>query len=94
MGPFVGTVETLCGTLLILGLLTRLSTLPLLVVIAVAIARTKLPMLLAGNFWGMLHDGRADYSMLMGLLFLLMVGPGPLSVDRYLATNIARQESY
>lgn len=69
MAPFVGTIEILCGTLLILGLLTRFSSLPLLIVIAVAIASTKVPILLAGNAWGMLDEGRADYSMLMGLLF-------------------------
>lgn len=81
MAPSVGAVEMLCGCLLVLGLLTRLSTVPLLAVISVAIASTKLPMLVAGNVWGMAHEARAGYSMLMGLLFLLIVGPGPLSID-------------
>src|ERR1700691_6714662 len=30
-GPFVGVVETVCGTLLILGLLTRLASIPLVI---------------------------------------------------------------
>jgi putative oxidoreductase len=82
MAPFVGALEILCGSLLIFGLLTRLATIPLLAVILVAIAATKLPMLRAGNVWRMAHEARADYSMLLGLLFLLIVGSGPLSIDR------------
>ena len=89
MAPFVGAIEILCGSLPVLGLLTRLATIPLLSVISVAIASTKLPMLFAGNLWGMAHEARADYSMLMGLLFLLVVGPGPLSIDCYLTQNLA-----
>lgn len=89
MASFVGAIEILCGSLLVIGLLSRLTTIPLLAVISVAIATTKLPMLFAGNFWGMAHEARADYSMLMGLLFLLIVGPGPLSMDHYLTKNFA-----
>ncbi|MGI8958163.1 MAG: DoxX family protein [Bryobacteraceae bacterium] len=89
MAPFVGVVEILCGSLVMLGLLSRFATVPLLAVISVAIATTKLPMLFAGNFWSMAHEARADYSMLMGLLFLLVVGSGPLSVDHYLTKNFA-----
>jgi len=31
MGPFVGTVETVCGSLIILGPLTRLAAIPLII---------------------------------------------------------------
>lgn len=89
LAPFVGAIEILCGSLLVLGLLTRLATVPLLAVISVAIASTKLPILFAGNLWGMAHEARTDYSMLMGLLFLLIVGPGPVSVDYYLTKHPA-----
>src|SRR5208337_5674324 len=44
MAPFVGTVEIVCGTLLLIGLLTRLATIPLLIDISVATLTTKLPM--------------------------------------------------
>ena len=37
MGPFVGVVEIVCGSLLLIGVVTRLATVPLLVDIAVAI---------------------------------------------------------
>jgi uncharacterized membrane protein YphA (DoxX/SURF4 family) len=43
MAPFVGTVEIVCGTLLIVGLFTSLASVPLLGVISVAIATTKAP---------------------------------------------------
>ncbi len=81
MAPFVGSVEIVCGTLLLLGLFTRLAALPLLAVILVAIATTKLPMLAKTGTWSMLHEARADFSMLLGLVFLLITGPGLLSLD-------------
>jgi uncharacterized membrane protein YphA (DoxX/SURF4 family) len=42
MGPFVGVVEIVCGTLLLVGLLARLDTIPLLVDICVAWYSTKI----------------------------------------------------
>ena len=42
MAPFVGVVEILCGTLLLIGFLTRLATVPLLIDIAVALYSTKI----------------------------------------------------
>ena len=81
--PFVGFVEIFCGALLIIGVLTRLATLPLLAVILTAIGTTKIPELFHVNqgVWFMLHDARTDFSMLLGLIFLLIVGPGPLSIS-------------
>jgi uncharacterized membrane protein YphA (DoxX/SURF4 family) len=81
MAPFVGTVEIACGTLLLIGLLTRLAAVPLLGVILVAIATTKIPMLAKSGVWAMLHEARTDFSMLLGLVFLLITGGGTLSVD-------------
>ena len=94
MGPFVGGVEVICGGLVILGLLTRLAAIPLIINISMAIVSTKIPMLLGHAFWGftlaklprygflsMMHEARTDFSMLLGLLFLLIVGGGAWSVD-------------
>lgn len=93
-GPFVGGVEILFGSLLILGWYTRLSCIPLLINIGVAILATKIPILLGqgfwgfslptteyGGIWGMLHAGRTDWCMLVGTFYLLLVGAGPWSVD-------------
>jgi uncharacterized membrane protein YphA (DoxX/SURF4 family) len=66
------------------GLLTRLVCVPLLIDISLAIILTKLRELRAGGFmgvsgfWGMAHDARADWSMLFGLLFILIAGPSPM----------------
>jgi putative oxidoreductase len=81
MAPLVGTVEIVCGTLVLLGLFTRLSAIPLLGVILVAIATTKLPMIAKTGMWSMLHEARTDFSMLLGLVFLLITGAGTWSLD-------------
>ncbi len=94
MGPFVGVVEIVCGSLLILGLLTRLAAVPLFINISVAILSTKVPILLGHGywmftlpklarygFWSMMHEARTDLSMWMGLAFLLIVGAGSISLD-------------
>jgi uncharacterized membrane protein YphA (DoxX/SURF4 family) len=79
--PFVGVVEIICGTLLIIGFITRLAAILLLIDISVAIATTKIPMLSRAGFWSTVHEARTDYCMLLGLVFLLLVGSGPLSID-------------
>jgi len=79
--PLVGVVEIVCGTLLIIGFITRLAAIPLLIDISVAIATTKIPMLARAGFWSTVHEARTDYCMLLGLVFLLLVGSGPLSID-------------
>jgi putative oxidoreductase len=85
MAPFVGVVEIVCGFLILIGLLTRLASIPLLINISVAIATTKIPILLRSGFWPMEAEARTDYSMLMGLLFLLLAGAGSWSMDARLA---------
>jgi uncharacterized membrane protein YphA (DoxX/SURF4 family) len=81
MAPFVGTVEIVCGTLLLFGLFTRLAAIPLLGVISVAIATTKIPMVARTGMWSMLHEARTDFSMVLGLVCLLITGAGSLSLD-------------
>jgi putative oxidoreductase len=81
MAPFVGLVEIVCGTLLLVGLFTPLAAIPLLIDMAVAIATTKIPMLAKTSVWAMLHEARVDFSMVLGLVFLLITGAGTLSMD-------------
>lgn len=92
MAPFVGVVEIVFGALILLGLLTRLSAIPLLIDISVAIATTKVPMLLDKGFWSAAHEARTDVSMLLGLIFLLIVGAGPWSADARLFRPSSRRE--
>jgi putative oxidoreductase len=79
--PFVGIVEIVCGALLLFGFLTRLASIPLLIVIAVAILTTKVPMLAKSGVWAAMHEGRTDFCMVLGLCFLLISGSGLLSLD-------------
>jgi uncharacterized membrane protein YphA (DoxX/SURF4 family) len=91
LAPLVGGTEIVFGALLLLGLGTRLATLPLLAVIGTALVTTKIPILLNKGFWFMAHEGRTDYAMLMGLLFLLIAGAGRWSLDARIAdTKAAR----
>jgi len=98
LGPFVGCVEIVCGLLIILGLLTRLAAIPLIVIMIVALVSTKLPILLGQDvwifhlasdikrtgFWSAMHEARADLTMLLGCIYLLMVGAGRWSLDTVL----------
>jgi uncharacterized membrane protein YphA (DoxX/SURF4 family) len=79
LAPFVGCVEILGGILLLLGLFTRVACVPLLINMSVAIYSTKLATI--HEFWKLAHEARTDYCMILGLLFLCIVGPGPLSLD-------------
>lgn len=81
VAPFVGVVEIVCGALIILGLLTRLAAIPLIIDMLVAISTTKIPMLFKSGFWAMAHEARTDWAMLLGSIFLLIVGAGMWSLD-------------
>ena len=79
--PFVGVVEIACGTMLILGLYTRLASIPLLINILVAFYSTKVPIFIHQGFWNAMHEGRTDFCMVCGLIFLLITGAGRFSID-------------
>lgn len=94
MGPFVGMVEIVCGTLIVLGFLTRFAVMPLIIVMIVAIITTKIPIFLGHDFWlfqapemarygfwSMAHEARNDFAMLIGAFYLLINGAGRWSID-------------
>lgn len=94
----VGTVEMICGALLLVGLLTRVAAIPLIVVMLGAIVTTKIPIFLGrdlGPFvvreldrYGLLsmaHESRTDWAMLLGAIFLAIVGAGAWSLDAWFA---------
>jgi len=93
MAPFVGVVEIVCGTLILLGFFTQLAAIPLIIDMLVAISTTKIPMLLAMGFWAMAHEARVDWSMLLGSGFLLIVGGGRWSLDALVARRRGVPES-
>ena len=99
VGPFVGVVELICGALIVIGLFTRLAAIPLIIIMIVALVSTKLPILVGHDvglfhlaseikrlgFWSMLHEARADLTMLLGAFYLLIEGGGAWSLDAMLA---------
>jgi putative oxidoreductase len=94
--PFVGVVEIACGLLLCAGLFVRPAAVVLLVDMLVAIASTKIPILIGHGYlgfadpagkvgiFGMLHEARTDLAMLLSCAFLLAVGAGAGSLDSLL----------
>jgi putative oxidoreductase len=87
LGAFVGTFEILCGALILIGLLTRLASIPTLIIMIVAIATTKVEVLAIDGFWQMMHGSRTDWSMLLGSLFLFIKGGGQWSIDKMFMKN-------
>src|SRR5215510_696255 len=93
LAPFVGVVEIACGLLILFGLLTRLAALPLIIDMLVAIATTKVPILLRSGFWDMAHEARVDFAMLASSCVLLAVGAGSRSIDAWLLKRLGQQQS-
>jgi putative oxidoreductase len=85
MAPFVGVCEVVCGVFFLLGLPTRFAAVTMTINMLVAISTTKVPMLLNEGFWKMAHEARTDWAMILGSIFLLVVGAGSWSVDAKIA---------
>jgi putative oxidoreductase len=97
MGPMVGGFELICGLLVLLGLTTRLACIPLICIMLVALFTTKIAVLLGQDFlifkvrelsrygfWSMMHESRNDLCLLLGSIYLLLVGAGKWSLDFWL----------
>ena len=91
MAPFVGVVEIVCGSLVLIGFFTRLAIIPLIINMLVAISTTKIPILIERGFWSMAHESRTDWSMLIGSIFLFLVGAGGWSFDARFTKRKAEQ---
>jgi putative oxidoreductase len=80
----VGYSELLGGTLLVLGLATRLAAIPLIVSMAVAILTAKL---------GDLHNvfdlvGFDEFTYLVVLVMIVLLGPGAVALDHLLIARM------
>jgi putative oxidoreductase len=84
-----GVFEIGCGALILIGLLTRWATVPMIVDMLGALFITKLPIfwghapLFRGEhgWWDFIHESRVDLAQLCGCLFLFIVGAGAMSLD-------------
>jgi uncharacterized membrane protein YphA (DoxX/SURF4 family) len=93
---FVAVSEILGGLFLLVGLFTRVVALYFVMEMIVAILSTKVSLFLGTSplplppappktgLWAVLHEIRADYAQLLTGIFLLLEGPGPRSLDRFL----------
>ena len=79
---FTGSFEIVCGTLILFGLLTRIASVPLFIIMAVAFVTSKYMLLIEKGFWIFAHEYRTDFVMTMLLLLLLYFGGGSFSLDK------------
>jgi uncharacterized membrane protein YphA (DoxX/SURF4 family) len=94
---FIGVLEIVGGILIITGFLTRLIAIPFIIEMLVAMASTKISLYMGTSplplppvppqvgLWAVLHEIRSEYAQLLTVAFLLISGPGPLSVDAWLS---------
>jgi putative oxidoreductase len=78
---FTGAFEISCGVLILFGLLTRLASIPLLIIMITAFITTKLPLLSFKGIWTFLHEYSIDFSLTLQLILLIIFGGGKWSVD-------------
>lgn len=87
LGSFVGAFEIICAIFILIGLVTRLASIPIIIIMLVAIAATKSAVFAEKGFWEMMHGSRTDWAMLLGSIFLLIKGGGYWSADKSLTKN-------
>ena len=78
---FTGAFEIICGILILFGLLTRLASIPLLIIMITAFITTKLPLLINKGFMTFAHEYSTDFSLTLLLILLIIYGGGNWSVD-------------
>jgi len=90
---FVAILEIIGGLFLIFGLYTRLISIPFITEMLVAMLSTKIAIFLGtsplalppgppqAGFFAVLHEFRSEFAQLMCCLYLIINGPGPLSLD-------------
>lgn len=89
----IGVLEIFGGVCLLLGLFTNIFALIFAAEMLVAIITTKIPLLFGTSplplppvppqtgFWALVHESRDDYTLLISMIFLMLVGPGKLALD-------------
>lgn len=82
--PLAATAEFVCGTLILVGLFTRLACVPLIITMIVAIITAR-----KGDYEGIASlFGFVEYLYIVLFVWLGVAGAGPLSLDRFLAPRL------
>jgi uncharacterized membrane protein YphA (DoxX/SURF4 family) len=84
---FTGACEMIFGLMVLLGLLTRLASVPLLIIMATAFITTKIPLFVTKGFWTFLHEYSTDFSITVLLVILFIYGGGKWSADLKILTR-------
>jgi putative oxidoreductase len=84
--PFASANEFVCGVLVLLGLATRVASIPLIVVMLVAIRTAQ---------WENVDStaallGLVEWSYIVIFAWLAIAGPGPVSLDALIARALKR----
>jgi putative oxidoreductase len=78
--PFAAGTELVCGTLVLIGLFTRVASVPLIITMIVAIVTAQKENVgSVGDLFGLI-----EWCYIALLIWLGVAGPGPLSVDALL----------
>lgn len=86
----VGYSELVCGAALVVGLFTRLATIPLIVSMVVAIITAR-----SDDVAGLVDlVGLEEFTYLVLLAMLLILGPGRVAIDRWLSARIETMGRY
>lgn len=78
---FTGTFEIVCAFLILIGLFTRVASIPLIIIMIVAFITTKIPLLYEKGFWTFAHAYTTDFSLTFLLILLIIYGAGRWSAD-------------
>ena len=96
---FIAVGEIIGGLLLIFGLFTRIVAFYFIIQMIVAVLSTKIDLYFGTSplplppappkmgIWAVLHEIRSDYAQILTCLFLLIEGPGRMSLDFIISTS-------
>jgi len=87
--PFASANEFVCGLLVLVGLATRVASIPLIIVMLVAIATAQ---------WENVDSaaallGLVEWAYVAIFAWLAIAGPGPVSIDHWIARAANREEA-
>jgi putative oxidoreductase len=81
----VGYSELLCGAAILVGLLTRLATIPLVVSMLVALVTAQRDKIFSLDLFGL-----EEFHYLVMLVAIAIIGPGPVAGDHALARALGK----
>ena len=86
--PFASANEFVCGVLVLIGLATRVASIPLIIVMLVAIRTAQWENV--DSFAALV--GLVEWAYIAIFAWLAIAGPGPVSIDRLIARATERDD--